>query len=122
MNLVKIHSIFIIIVMLTFISCKDNENASVDDEYPIEVEAHIDSYYTSNNHASRGVKLTASSLQSFGVYSFYNGAARVRDATFTKSGTSWSANKAMTWAAGAMDFYTINRVSHNIYINFFFYS
>jgi hypothetical protein len=93
--------------MLTFISCIANENVSEDEEYPIEVEAHIDSYYT-NSHASRAVKLTAASLQSFGVYSYYNGSARVRDATFTKSGTAWKSNKAMTWAAGAMDFCAVS--------------
>ena len=57
--------------MLTFISCIDNNNVSEDEEYPIEVEAYIDSRYT-NNSASRAVKLTAASLQSFGVFSFYN--------------------------------------------------
>lgn len=107
MNLVKIHSIFIIIVMLTFISCKDNENASVDEEYPIEVEAYIDSRYT-NNSTSRAVKLTAASLQSFGVFSFYNNSARVRNAYFSKTGGSWVGNKAMTWAGGAMDFYAVS--------------
>lgn len=106
-SFIKIHSVVTLIITLAFFSCKDNENVSENEEYPIEVEAHIDSYYT-KSYASRAVKLTASSLQSFGVFSFYNNVARVRNAMFTKVGTSWTGNKAMTWAAGAMNFFAIS--------------
>lgn len=103
----KKHSILYIIVLLAFIGCKDAEIVSENEEYPIEVEAYIDSKYTTNSK-SRAVKLSAASLQSFGVYSFYNNVARVRNAFFTKTGTSWVGNKAMTWASGAMNFYAIS--------------
>ena len=103
---IKIHSVLLIIVTLTIISCIDNEKVGVNEEYPIEVEAYIDSKYT-NNHASRAVKLTAATLNSFGVFSFFNGLPRVRNATFTRSGASWVGDKVMTWATGSMDFYAI---------------
>ena len=107
-RLIKIHCSNIIIFLLVFfVSCNNNENVSENEEYPIEVEAYIDSRYT-NSSISRGVKLTASTLQSFGVFSFYNGLPRVRNATFTKSGTAWSSDKVMTWATGKMDFYAVS--------------
>jgi len=106
-RLMKLHSVFWVIMMLTIISCKDNEYVSWNEEYPIEVEAYIDSKYT-NSSETRAAKLTASALQSFGVFSFFNGLPRVRNATFTKSGTTWNGDKVMTWATGAMDFYAMS--------------
>ena len=73
-----------------------------EENYPIEVEAIIDPQFTSS---SRGVRLTANNLSNFGMWAFYNGAARARDVVYAKLSTGWRSNRSVTWAAGGMDFY-----------------
>lgn len=82
--------------------CYNSQSEETEEVYPIEVEAYIDPQFTS---ASRGVRLTAANLSSFGMWGFYNGAARVRGITYTKTAGVWRGNRAMTWATGAMNFY-----------------
>lgn len=81
-------------------------NTIVDEEsegfYPIEFEAVIDPQFTSS---SRGVRLSSNNLSSFGVWGFYNNTARVRDIVYTKKNGVWKSSRAITWAAGAMNFY-----------------
>jgi hypothetical protein len=85
-----------------FSSCSNTVSNEVDEEYPIEVEAIIDPQFTLS---SRGVRLSSTNLSSFGVWGFYNGVARIRNVVYTKNNGVWRGNRAMTWAAGGMNFY-----------------
>lgn len=90
---------------LSFISCETYDNGSSDTnlEDQVIVEAHID-----NQNSTRAVKLTGSTLSTFGMYAFYSGATRASNVSYTKNGTTWSGNKPVIWPAGAMDFYAIS--------------
>lgn len=104
MNKLKIYSCLALLMLL--FSCNDNVSFTEDDgEYPVIIKAYIDPQFTS---ATRGVKLTAGTLSSFGLFSFYNGTARTLNATFTIKNGNWKGDKAVTWAAGAMDFYAVS--------------
>lgn len=83
-------------------SCNNMITDELEESYPIEVEAIIDPQFTS---ASRGVRLTSTNLSSFGMWGFYNSAARVRDVVYTKTAGVWRGSRSVTWAAGGMNFY-----------------
>lgn len=99
--------IYSILLLLNSIlsACKNIVEEDSEGYYPIKVEAVIDPQFTSS---SRGVKLTASSLSNFGVWGFYNNVARVRDVSFTKTGSTWRGSRTITWATGGMNFYAFS--------------
>lgn len=98
---IYITSINVLLLSGILLSC-NNIVETQEENYPIVVEAIIDPQFTA---ASRGVRLTARNLSSFGMWGFYNGAARARDVVYTKTSSTWRNNRPVTWAAGAMDFY-----------------
>ena len=99
---IYIFCINILLLSEFLLSCNNSILETQDESYPIEVEAFIDPQFTAS---SRGVRLTANNLSSFGMWGFYNNAARARDVVYTKTSTKWRSSRPVTWAAGAMDFY-----------------
>lgn len=98
---IYIYSIILLLLGLVYSSCNNIISEEKDDDL-IEVEAVIDPQFTSS---SRGVRLSSTNLSSFGIWGFYGGVARIRNVVYTKTNGNWRGNRAMTWAAGAMNFY-----------------
>lgn len=89
---------------LICISCEtfNNESLETNSEDKVIVEAHID-----NKNTTRAVKLTGSSLSTFGMYGFYNGVTKASNVVYTKTAGAWNGSKPVIWADGPMNFYSI---------------
>ena len=113
----KLKSIYIFVLLLggLLFGCNDTANKEEQEGcYPIVFEAVIDSQFTAS--PTRGARLLATNLSSFGVWGFFNNAVRVRNINYTKVNGVWRSSRNITWPAGGMDFYGLSP-SYSVCLN-----
>lgn len=103
-SIIKFYCLSLLLTLFSLCGCKQE---SIEDSSSIDNIIKFEAYINGPN-STRAVRLTSSNLSKFGVFAFYGTLPKARNIVYTKNNSTWSGDRALTWAAGAMNFYGIS--------------